>query len=170
MKSSISRSYDALSVSSISLNVASFFRFFVSFSNNYRDSFFVFRSRFFSRVFQEKFYVSFHLSINLKKENVKYFSNFWKIQIRQRKLLKFSQHWHDLNENFVFARFAMSHRDWKFLCVVYVKHESTCRKNHQKTCERCINVKFSCKSICVRICIDFFLLIIHNCFDSLRQR
>ena len=170
VKFSISKSYDvvffsissitlnALFVSSIFLNVVFFFRFFVSFSNNYRDSFFVFRFHFFSKNFQKKFYVSFHFSINLKKENVKYSSNFWKIQIRQRKLLKFFQHWHESDENFVFIRFTMSHRDWKLLCVVCVKDESTCKKNHRKICKRCINVKFSCKSICVRICIDFFFV------------
>ena len=74
VRSSISRSYDVFS--SISLNVASFFRFFAPFSKNYRDSFFVFRFRFFSKILQKKFYVSFHFSINLRKENVKYFSNF----------------------------------------------------------------------------------------------
>ena len=150
--------FDVLSVSSIFLNVVSFSRFFVSFSNNYRDSFFIFRFRFFSKISQKRFYASFHFSINLRKESVKYLSNFWKIQIRQRKLLKFFQHWHDSNENSDFARFAISHRDWKFLCVVYAKHESTCKKNHRKTCERCINAKFSCKSICVRICVDLFFV------------
>ena len=74
VKSSTLKSYDAFS--SIFLNVASFFRFFVSFSNNYRDSFSAFRFRFFSKVFQKKFYVSSHFSINLKKKNVKYSSNF----------------------------------------------------------------------------------------------
>ena len=74
VKSSISRSYDVFS--SIFLNVASFFRFFVSFFENYRDSSFVFRFHFFSKVFQEKFYVSFHFSINLRKKSVKYSSNF----------------------------------------------------------------------------------------------
>ena len=152
VKSSISRSYDAFS--SIFLSIASFFRFFASFSKNYRDSSFVFRFRFFSKASQKKFYVSFHFSINLKKESVKYFSNFWKIQIRQRKLLKFSQHWFKSDENSVSAHLTIFHRDWEFLCVVCVKHESTCRKNHRKTCERCIVVKFSCKSICARICID----------------
>ena len=147
--------FNFLSVSSIFLNVVFFFRFFVSFSNNYRDSLFIFRFRFFSKVLQKKSHVSFHFSINLKKENVKYFSNFWKIQIRQRKLLKFFQHWYESNENSVFVHFAMSHRDWKLLCIVCAKHDSTCRKNYRKTCERCINAKFSCKSICARICIDF---------------
>ena len=154
VKSSISRSYDVFS--SIFLNVAFFFRFFVSFSKNYRDSFFVFRFRFFSKVFQKRFHVLFHFSINLNNKNVKYFSNFWKIQIRQRKLLKFFQHWYKLNENFVSVHFAMSHRDWKFLCVVCAKHDSTCKKNYRKIYERCINAKSSCKSICIRICIDFF--------------
>ena len=74
VESSISKSYDAFS--SISLNVASFFRFFVSSFESYRDSFFVFRFRFFSKVSQKRFYVSSHFSINLRKENVKYFSNF----------------------------------------------------------------------------------------------
>ena len=46
---SISRSYDVFS--SISLNVASFFRFFASSSKSYRDSSFVFRFRFFSKAF-----------------------------------------------------------------------------------------------------------------------
>ena len=73
---SILKSYNVLFVSSIFLNVAFFFRFFVSFSNNYRDSLFVSRFRFFSKIFQKKFYVLFHFSINLKKENVKYFLNF----------------------------------------------------------------------------------------------
>ena len=82
--------FDALSVSSILLNVVffltsstlfdveSFFfaRFFALFSNNYRDSLFAFRSRFLSKVLQEEFHVSLHFSINLKKKNVKYFSNF----------------------------------------------------------------------------------------------
>ena len=54
--------------------------------------FFVFRFRFLSKILQERFHVSFHFSINLEKKNVKYFSNFWKTQIRQRKLLKFFQH------------------------------------------------------------------------------
>ena len=88
VKSSISKScdvvffsissihFDVLSVSSIFLNVVFFFRFFVSFSNNYRDSLFVFRFRFFSKIFQKRFYVLFHFSINLRKKNVKYFSNF----------------------------------------------------------------------------------------------
>ena len=71
--------FDALFVSSIFLNVAFFFRFFVSFSNNYRDSLFVFRFRFLLKVSQKKIHVSFHFSINLKKKSVKYFSNFWKI-------------------------------------------------------------------------------------------
>ena len=153
VKFSISKSYNVFS--SIFLNVAFFFRFFVSFSKNYRDSFFVFRFRFFSKISQKKFYVSFHFSINLKKKSVKYFSNFWKIQIRQRKLLKFFQHWFESDENFVFIRLTIFHRDWKFLCVVCVKHESIYKKNHRKICERCIVVKFSCKSICVRIYIDF---------------
>ena len=74
VKSSISRSYDAFS--SIFLNVAFFFHFFVSFSNNYRDSLSAFRFRFFSKVSQKKFYASFHFSINLRKKDVKYFSNF----------------------------------------------------------------------------------------------
>ena len=156
VKSSISKSYDVFS--SIYLNVAFFFRFFVSFSNNYRDSFFAFRFRFFSKIFQTKFYVSLHFSINLKKKSVKYSSNFWEIQIRQRKLLKFFQHWFESNENFVFAHLTIFHRDWKFLCVVCVKHESTCKKNHRKIYERCIVVKFSCKSICARICVDRFFV------------
>ena len=148
--------FNALFVFSILLSVVFFStRFFASLSNDYRDSFFVFRFRFFSKVSQKKTHVLFYFSINLKKKRVKYFSNFWKIQIRQRKLLKFFQHWFELNENFVFVRLTIFHRDWKFLCVVCVKHESTCKKNHRKTCERCIIVKFSCKSICVRICIDF---------------
>ena len=46
---SILKSYDAFS--SIFLSVASFFRFFASFFENYRDSFFVFRFRFFSKAF-----------------------------------------------------------------------------------------------------------------------
>ena len=87
VKFSISRSYDVvffsissiyfvLSMFSIFLNVVFFFRFFVSSSNDYRDSFFVFRFYFFSKISQEKFHVSSHFLINLKKENVKYFSNF----------------------------------------------------------------------------------------------
>ena len=74
VKSSISKSYDVFS--SIFLNVAFFFRFFVSSFESYRDSFFALRFRFFSKVFQKEFYVSFHFSINLKEENVKYSSNF----------------------------------------------------------------------------------------------
>ena len=76
--------FDVLSVFSILLNVVffsifstffdvesvSFARFFVSSSNNYRDSLFIFRFRFFSKVFQKEFHASFHFSINLKK-NVK---------------------------------------------------------------------------------------------------
>ena len=76
VKFSISKSYDALSISSIFLNVASFFRFFASSFESYRDSFFVFRFCFFSKVSQKRFYASFHLSINLKRKSVKYFSNF----------------------------------------------------------------------------------------------
>ena len=57
-------------------------RFFVSSSSSYRDSFFVCRFCFFSKVSQKKSYALFHFSINLKRKNVKYFSNFWKIQIR----------------------------------------------------------------------------------------
>ena len=57
---------------------ASFDRFFVSFSSDYRDSLFVRRSRFLSRIFQKKSHVWFHFSINLREKNVKYFSNFWK--------------------------------------------------------------------------------------------
>ena len=109
VKSSISRSYDAvffsisstffdaLSVFSILLSVVFFStlsilfdvesvffaRFFVSSSNNYRDSLFAFRSRFLSKIFQKRFHVSFYSSINLKRKNVKYSSNFWEIQIRQ---------------------------------------------------------------------------------------
>ena len=146
----------ALSAFSTLLNVvSSSTRFFVSFSNDYRDSLSVRRSRFLSKVSQKKFHVSFHFSINLREKNVKYFSNFWKIQIRQRKLLKSFQHWFKSDENSVSVRLTIFHRDWKFLCVVCVKHESTCKKNHRKICERCIIVKFSCKSICVRICVDF---------------
>ena len=153
---SISSTHFVLSVFSIFLNVVFFFRFFVSSSNNYRDSFFVFRFRFFSKVLQKKSHVSFHFSINLKKKNVKYFSNFWKTQIRQRKLLKFFQHWHESNENSFSVRFTMSHRDWKFLYIVCAKHDSTCRKNYRKICERCEIAHSSCRSICVRIYIDFF--------------
>ena len=135
-----------------------FARFFVSSSSSYRDSLSVFRFRFFSKISQKEFHVSFHFSVNLKKENVKYFSNFWKIQIRQRKLLKSFQYWHELDENFVFIRFAVSHRDWEFLCVFCVKHDLICRKNYRKICERCEIAHASCKSICVRICIDFFFV------------
>ena len=94
VKSSISRSYDAvflsifsiffdaLSVFSILLNVVffstfstlfdvesvSFARFFVSFSSSYRDWFFVFSFRFLSKIFQKDFHVSFHSSMNFKKK------------------------------------------------------------------------------------------------------
>ena len=74
VKFSISKSYDVFS--SIFLSVAFFFRFFVSSFESYRDSFFVLRFRFFSKILQKKFYVSFHFSINLKRKSVKYFSNF----------------------------------------------------------------------------------------------
>ena len=49
--SSISSIYFILFMFSIFLNVVFFFRFFVSFSNDYRDLFFVFRFYFFSKVF-----------------------------------------------------------------------------------------------------------------------
>ena len=149
--------FNALFVFSILLSVVFFStRFFASLSNDYRDSFFVFRFRFFSKVSQKKTHVLFYFSINLKKKRVKYFSNFWKIQIRQRKLLKFFQLWHESDENSVFVCFAVSHRDWKLLCVFCVKHDSIYRKNYRKICERCEISHTSCKSICVRICSDFF--------------
>ena len=145
-------------------------RFFASFSSSYRGSFSVRRFHFLSKVLQERFYVSFHFSINLKKESVKYFSNFWKIQIRQRKLLRSFQFWYESEKNFVFIRFAVSHRDWKLLCVFCVKHDSICRKNYRKICKRCKISHTSCKSICVRIDKNLFLLITHNCFDNLLSR
>ena len=137
-------------------NVESVFsaRFFFSSSNSYRDSCFVRRFRFLSKVFQKKFHISFYFSINLKK-NVKYSSNFWKIRIRQRKLLKFFQLWYKSEKNFVFIRFVVSHRDWKLLCVFCVKHDSICREDYRKICERCEISHTSCKSIYVRICNDF---------------
>ena len=92
VKFSISRSYDvvfffsilsiffdALSVFSILLNVVFFStRFFVSLSSDYRDSFFVFRFRFLSKLFQERFHVLFHFSINLKKKECEIFFKFLK--------------------------------------------------------------------------------------------
>ena len=70
--------FDVLFVSSTFFDVVSAFstRFFVSLSNDYRDSFFVRRFRFLSKIFQKRFHVSFNFSINLKKENVNYFSKF----------------------------------------------------------------------------------------------
>ena len=70
----------------------------------------------------------------------------------------------------MFVRFAVSHRDWELLCVFCVKHDSICKKNYRKICERCEISYVSCKSICVRICSDFFLLIIYSCFNSLCSR
>ena len=150
---SISESSDAVFFSTFStlfdVESVSFVRFFVSFSNDYRDSLSVSRSRFLSKISQEKSHVSSYFSINLKKENVKYFSNFWKFQTRQRKLLKSLQYWHESNENSVFVRLTVSHRDWKLLCVFCVKHDSICKRNYRKICERCEIAYASCRSICV---------------------
>ena len=60
---------------------AAFFDFlflFDSFLNDFRDFFFSHRSRDFrlSKTFQKRFQVSFNFSINLKKENMRHFSNF----------------------------------------------------------------------------------------------
>ena len=75
--STFSTFFDALSIFSIFLNVAfSSTRFFASLSNDYCDSFSVFRFRFLSKISQKKSHVSFHFSFNLKKKSVKYFSNF----------------------------------------------------------------------------------------------
>ena len=52
---------------------ASSTRFFVSFLNDYRDSFSVCRFRFLSKVLQKKSHVSFHFLINLKKKKCEIF-------------------------------------------------------------------------------------------------
>ena len=163
--------FDVVFFSTLLSALSAFFvRFFVSSSSDYRDSLFIRRFRFFSKIFQKKLHVLFHFSINLKKKNVKYFSNFWKIQIRQRKLLKFFQFWYDSEKNLMFIRFVVLHRDWKLLCVFCVKHDSICRKNYRKICERDKISHATCKSICARICKKFCLLIIHSCLDNLRSR
>ena len=82
---SISDLFDVVFFSTLFDVVSAFStRFFVSLSNDYRDSFSVRRFRFFSKILQEEFHVLFYFSINLKKKSVKYFSNFWRIQTRQR--------------------------------------------------------------------------------------
>ena len=154
---SISDSFDVVFFSTLFDVVFAFsIRFFDSFSNDYHDSLFVRRFRFFSKTFQKRFHVSIHFLINLKKESVKYFFNFWKIQTQQRKLLKFSQLWYKSEKNFVLVRFVESHHDWKLLCVECVKHDSICRKNYKKICERCETAHVSCRSIYIQICNDFF--------------
>ena len=52
------------------------------------------------------------------------------------------------------------------LCVACVKHESICRKNYRKFCQRCETSHMICKPICVKICITFFSLTIRSCRDN----
>ena len=65
----------------------------------------------FSKFFQKEFCISFNFSINLKKENIKHLSNFWKFRVRQREFLNFSQFSFDSNYDLVLARVVVLHRE-----------------------------------------------------------